>query len=151
MPRRSSPRLARLIPTGLLLGGLLACVACSGGLNPTSGKVTYKGKAIAGAVVVFVPRDAKEDSLRPSGVTKEDGTYTLSTGTKEGARAGEYVVTITWTETVTKKPKTGKISMQDEEVEIRDRLQGRYADPAKSTIQATIKRGGGTIPTFELD
>jgi len=133
-----------------VLGVLLACLACSGGLKPTRGKVTYKGQPIKGAVVVFVPRDDKSTSPRPSGVTGDEGSYSLTTGTREGAPAGEYVVTVTWTE-MTQKPKKGKMSMADEEVEIRDRLGGRYADPAKSTFQATVKSGSNTIPTLDLN
>jgi len=133
-----------------VLGVLLACLACSGGLKPARGKVTYKGQPIKGAVVVFVPRDARSNPHRPSGVTGEDGSYSLTTGTREGAPAGEYVVTVTWTE-VKDKPRKGKVSMADEEAEIRDRLKGRYADPATSTLRATVKGGSNTIPTLELN
>jgi len=140
-----------MIPACLLLGVLLACAACSGGLNSTRGKVTYKGEAIKGAVVVFVPKDAKDNSPRASGTTGEDGTYALTTGTKAGVPAGEYVVTVTWNEVVTKKGKTAAMSMSGDDEEIRDRLQGRYADPGKSPLQATIKSGSNIIPTFELN
>src|SRR5262245_4172855 len=118
MPTSSSPRRARALVLCLLSLALAACLACSSaGLNPTQGKVTYKGEAIKGAVVVFVAKNAKSNSHHPSGVTGEDGSYSLTTGTKEGAPAGEYVVTITWMEAVTKKARTGKVSMQGDEEE----------------------------------
>src|SRR5262249_2502161 len=118
--------------------------------NAVTGKVTYKGEAIKGAVLVFVPTDAK-NTQRPSGTTEEDGSFSLTTGNKKGVPAGEYQVTITWIEYVSKKGKPAKMLMQGEDEEIRDRLQGRYADPTKSKLTATIKNGSNTLPPFDLN
>jgi hypothetical protein len=111
--------------------------------------VTYNGKPIKGAVLVFVPKDTAKaaSAQRPSGVTIEDGTFKLTTGTKQGAPAGEYDVAITWPE---ETKATGKISMKPDDEDPRDRLNGRYADASKSSLTATIKSGTNTLPTFEL-
>src|SRR4051794_13109849 len=130
---------------------LLACAACSGGLNSVTGKVTHKGEGVKGAVLVLVPTDPRTNPERPSGVTGEDGSFSLTTGNKQGAPAGDYQVTITWNEYVTKKGKPAKLSMQGDDEEIRDRLKGRYADPAKSKLSATIKNGSNTLPPFDLN
>jgi len=121
-------------------------------LNTATGKVTYKGDPIKGAVVVFIPKGGGNiNSQRPSGQTGEDGSYSLATGSKPGAPPGEYEVTITWNESKSKsKAKPGKISMDGDEEEVRDRLGGRFAQPGKSGLQASIKSGSNTIPTFEL-
>ena len=74
---------------GLLLA--CCCLSCSSdsGLQPVQGKVLYKNQPIAGALVTFHPKGATDvRTLRPVGMTKEDGTFTLTTGDKEGAPAG---------------------------------------------------------------
>ncbi|HZT79430.1 MAG TPA: hypothetical protein VFA26_04390, partial [Gemmataceae bacterium] len=62
MRRRLAP--VRWLP---LLAALL-CAACSSGLHPVRGKVTYQGQPARGAVVTFHPRgDDGLTAVRPSG------------------------------------------------------------------------------------
>ena len=52
------------------------------------GKLLYKNQPMSGALVTFHPKGADEVSaVRPTGLVKEDGTFTLATGQKEGAPA----------------------------------------------------------------
>lgn len=65
---------------------------------PIKGTVTYNGKALDGASVVYVPRNP--DAPRTSGTTDAEGKFTLSTfvGASEilpGAPADEYKVLVT--------------------------------------------------------
>ena len=133
------------------LATLLGVAGCGGGLSTATGKVTYKGAPVKGAVVVFVPKDPMDTSQRSSGTTGEDGVYHLTTGKLQGVPAGDYLVSVTWIEYVKQKGKPGKGLTQPEEEEVRDRLRGRYADPAKSGLTATIKSGNNAVPTFELN
>jgi hypothetical protein len=130
---------------------LLLCVACSGSsLNSASGKVTYKGSPIKGAIVILHPKGSNINSQRPSGVTDDSGTYTLTTGKKDGAPAGEYVVTITWPEETPAKAK-GKIISTDSNIgDLVDRLKGRYVDSTSSKLTASIKSGSNTIDPIDL-
>jgi hypothetical protein len=147
----TSPWQMRAMRPRLLLLVLLACAGCSGssGLSSASGKVTYQGKGIKGALVFFHPKDGDIQAQRPTGVTREDGSFTLTTGTKEGAPVGQYTVTITWPEEQT-APKFKPGSTEPDEKPATDRLGGRYADPKTSTLQATIKSGSNTLPPFDL-
>jgi hypothetical protein len=129
------------------------CWACSGaGLNTVEGKVNVNGAPAKGAVVIFHPKggDTSANAQRPSGVTKEDGTFTLGTGTKPGAPVGEYTVTITWPEEVG-PPKFKKGSMELDNPTPADRLKGRFANAASSTLKATIKSGANKLDPFELN
>jgi hypothetical protein len=124
-------------------------MSCGGGLNPVEGKVLYNGEPAVGAVVIFHPKeDDSITTLRPSGVVGEDGTFTLST-TKpgDGAATGEYLVTIVWPEQA--KPGKPSFSMEPPP-EPPDRLNGRYADRAKSGLSAVVKPGKNRLPTFEI-
>src|SRR5437660_12226619 len=102
----------------------LCCLSCSGGserLNPVQGKMLYKNQPMSGALVTFHPKGTDDvNTIRPTGLVKEDGTFTLTTGPKDGAPAGEYVVTVIWSE-VSSKSKKG---FSTEMPATQDRLKG---------------------------
>jgi hypothetical protein len=110
--------------------------------------VRVDGQPAKGAVVVFHPK--ADDSLtaqRPSGVVGADGAFTLSTTQPgDGAAAGEYVVTIVWPE---EREPPSTLSMEPPP-EAPDRLQGRYADRARSGLSAVVKPGTNQLPPFEI-
>ena len=152
MSSRSHPtRLVSLTLSGLVYLGLLGC---SGGekLNTVSGKVFFRDQPLAGALVTFHPKAAMNDVKveRPTGLTKEDGTFTITTGQKEGAAPGEYVVTIICSE-VPKADgsKKGK-SFGTGDIDTVDRLQGAYANMAASKIVVVIKAGNNELEPFNL-
>ena len=78
---------------------LLAVSGCSSSKGyPVSGKVLVNGQPAAGAIVVLTPV-ANPGSMdkKPSGMTKDDGTFVLNTLTdSDGVVPGDYLVTITW-------------------------------------------------------
>lgn len=73
---------------------LVAMAGCSDGLNlvGVSGTVTFDGRPLEGATVVFRPKQG-----RPSaGTTDAQGRYVLRyTAEKRGSLAGEHTVSIT--------------------------------------------------------
>ena len=81
---------SRPLPRGwwLAVPLVVAGLSCSGSrtpLHPVQGQVTYQGKPIGGALVTFHPKGANEvTAVRPTGLTREDGTFTLVTGKEEG-------------------------------------------------------------------
>jgi len=134
---------------GLLLLAAVACASCSkGGLNPVQGKVLYKGQPLEGAVVTFHPKGAGKSItlLRPIGRSGADGTFTVTTGDKEGAPAGEYVVTLVCPEVVNLAK--GKISTAPPET--KDRFQGAYAKSETSHLRAEVKAGPNQLEPFQL-
>jgi hypothetical protein len=75
--------------------GLLALVSVGCGdkgpkLYPATGTVTYEGKPLADASILFVPQGG-----RPSiGTTDASGKFSMTTNGKPGVPAGTYSVTI---------------------------------------------------------
>jgi hypothetical protein len=135
----------------LPLAAALFCVSCSGNkLNTVQGKVLYQGQAAKGAQVVFHPK-GKDDllTIRPTGITGEDGTFTLTSGKDAGAPAGEYVVTIIWPEEPPAAKNAPKITMEGPPTPP-DRLKGRYANREASTFTAVIKSGANQLEPFDL-
>lgn len=122
----------------------LACISCSNGRHPVSGKVSYKGQPAAGAAVFF-----KRQGVDPMnehmimGVVQEDGSFTLVCGAQgNGAPPGEYDVLIEW--------KQGPNRGRGRTLTLPDKLKGRYADPNRPLFHATIKAGANTLPPYEL-
>jgi len=141
-PIRYRPGLFLLIPL------LCLPVACSdSGLHSVRGTVTHKGTPIKGAVIFFHPKGGDLNSLRPSAVTASDGSFSLTTGQKDGAPAGQYAVTVIWPE----EPKDpGKIRAAPDETSPKDRLGGRYRDPKSSNLSATVNSGSNRLDPFDL-
>jgi hypothetical protein len=139
----------------MLLGFIsLAGLSCSSSdkLNPVKGKVVFKGEPLAGALVSFHPKGGTDvKTMATTGLTKEDGTFTVVTGQKEGAPAGEYVVTIICT-AVAKPDPSKKVSkvISTGEIETIDVLGGAYANKANSKLTATIKSGNNELEPFDL-
>jgi hypothetical protein len=129
----------------------LVCTSCGGGggLEPVRGKVLYKGEPAKGAVVSFHPVAGNElDTIPPTGVAGEDGSFSLSTRKPDdGAAPGHYVVTVVWPEPPGLKKAKGGIP---ERGAAADQLKGNYADKAKSTLKVEIKKGTNQLEPFDL-
>ncbi|MCI0378410.1 MAG: DUF4198 domain-containing protein [Gemmataceae bacterium] len=143
-------RPVHLLGRGFLCGIVCASFACSSSgesLNPVQGKVLSEKQPAAGVVLTFHPKGGDPvKTIRPIGLTKADGSFTLTTGEKEGAAPGEYVVTFIWPEEIAKK----KGDFSTEPADSRDRLDGKYADPGRSQYKAQIKHGRNELEAFHL-
>lgn len=131
----------------------LAGIACSGatGLNPVEGKVLYKKGPVKGAAVTFHPKAGDPiKAIRPTGFTKDDGTFTLTTGDREGAPAGEYVVTFTWPKEVPVKAKKPVGTDWGGPPDAPDYFGGAYADLNTSAFKVEIKAGPNKLEPFVL-
>ncbi|HWB10072.1 MAG TPA: carboxypeptidase-like regulatory domain-containing protein [Pirellulales bacterium] len=94
----------------IALGLFVPILGCKGGEKPATvpvtGTVTYKGAALAGAAVSFIP---KQDGQRgASGTTDEQGHFKLQTylggdTTVGGAVPGDYAVTVSKRENLTEQ------------------------------------------------
>jgi hypothetical protein len=72
-----------------------------------------------GAIVTLIPADGS--GTGSFGHADKNGDYQVSTyRSGDGAPAGDYLIAITWGETV-------------------DRLKGAYADPTKTRLKATVQ------------
>lgn len=74
----------------LLIAASVGCGSSGPKNYPVSGTVTFDGKPVDGATVMFIPQ-----SGRPGmGVTDASGKYTIATSGQPGAPTGSYEVTI---------------------------------------------------------
>lgn len=116
-------------------------------LNPVEGKVLHQDKPLAGALVAFHPETATDiNTENPVGLSKEDGTFRLTTGQEEGARAGRYKVTIICSQV----PVTAKKSFSTGGVDSVDILKGAYAQVETSNFAVEIKPGPNQLEPFNL-
>ena len=137
------------------LSALAACVAGCGGTSrpavyPVTGHVFFQKKTpAAGAFVVFQPAtDALEKSMaaRPFAKVESDGSFTLTTyEAGDGAPEGEYGVTVVWAPPVASKGPR----ITDGDAALPDKLGGRYGNPKKPALKASVKQGDNTFE-FEV-
>jgi len=126
---------------GLVLVVVALLCGCSGSnrdrvpVHPVTGKVLVDGQPPEGATVVFHPVSSTEEMAhKPAARVQADGTFQVTTyEAHDGAPAGEYVVTVTWS-----APPTP------------DRLGGKYSDPETSQLQVTVTEGENLLKPFEL-
>jgi hypothetical protein len=127
----------------------LLMAGCSGsgigGTAPVTGKVTYKGQPVEGAVVSFI---GEGDSTRvATAVSGAGGVYELSTLENKGALPGKYSVTVTKSETA-----TGAAQSMEEAAKAlapppasKELLPAKYAIPGQSPLKFEVKSGSNTI------
>jgi hypothetical protein len=111
-------------------------------LYPVSGKVLVKDQPADGAQVVFQPTGgATEQKPMAYGTVAADGSFKLRTEPHgEGAAPGDYDVMVTWM-AVDPKDEMGRIA----------KLPGKWADPAKPLLKATVKESNNELEPFRLN
>jgi hypothetical protein len=129
-----------------LLAGVWPILAGCGGsagvpVHPVRGQVLFKERPTPGALVVFRPlADSEETSIYPRGYVDDDGSFELTTHTKDdGAPAGAYAVTVSWRQQ----------SDEDEDAGP-NLLPNRYLLPKTSDLRVEVKPGVNELPPFRL-
>ncbi|MDA1017506.1 MAG: hypothetical protein O3A00_23995 [Planctomycetota bacterium] len=129
-------------------------------LEPVSGKVTVKGKAVEGALVSFWAEGAARAA---SGTTDAEGKFQLTTfDTGDGAVLGEHTVTISKQDASANMktasaddPSAGYGAAMDAAAKGKTSALGKHALPAKYANQGTsgLKRtvAKGSPNTFDFD
>lgn len=150
-----SVRVPLIAGIGLWLIGLCGCGPRTGlhGLAPVEGTVTFRGKAVEGATVVFVPATAGKRAA--IGMTDVSGRFRLTTKDPgDGALPGPYAIAVSKTEV------SGGLSAAEAEQwswkrenvgkyppapTITEYLPGRYKTATTSGLQATVTAGRNTV------
>jgi hypothetical protein len=114
---------------------------------PVSGTITMDGQPLASAGIMFLPR-GETRGTGAFGMSDAAGKYSLkSDHGGPGAPEGEYAVTIS---RVLNRDGTPYLPNPDvAEAGERETLPGIYSDSMKTTLTATVPKGGDTI-NFEL-
>ena len=148
----------------LLGAGLFGLSSIGCGANsklpvyPVHGNVLRHGEPAEGALVIFHPLDKAKDvgevvPPRPSGRVQSDGSFSLTTSQpNDGARAGDYQVSIVWFQEAASQAAGGLGGRGSEpKAGAKDQLQGKYALPEQSGLTATITPGSNQLEPFELE
>jgi hypothetical protein len=147
---RPRPSTVQIVLVACLAFIPLACGGPEGRvpLFEAFGTVTYQGKPLPGAFVLFRKEVIDPNVPSPTATTGEDGSFVLTTyEDKDGAPAGDYLVAIS---TAPRTPTEKKVSLTKVELPV-DHLKGRYGDPKTSGLKVTIKSGGNKLGPFDLN
>ena len=136
----------RLPPVAICVVSLLMVCGCGGGDRPdtiaTSGIVTYQGKPVEGAQVMFTSEVARPASATTDGA----GRFELTTfRSGDGAVASEYCITITKSEILPTEDTNNPYA------QTRNALPGKYANPQTTPLTAKIVGGSPTELSFALE
>ena len=125
--------------------GLALLVGCDSGTGsgtvPVSGKVTYKGAPVEGAIVTFVPEGTGRTA---TATTSAGGVFTLTTVDASGAMPGKYKVTVDKVE----YGAGGSSSMEEaargsaDEGQAKRVLPAKYAEAASTPLAMEVPSGG---------
>jgi hypothetical protein len=145
----------------LLFAGLFLSAGCGGGpakvdVYPVRGECFVGDQPAQGALIVLHPAEGAASSAahaHPHAVVEADGSFQISTyEAGDGAPPGKYVAVVTWPQ----------LNAADESSEVEtptdseglpladDRLNGRYADPAKSILHVNIEAQPNQLSRFHL-
>lgn len=134
--------LTRCMPLLLLTALAAGCGDSRPAPSPVTGVVTFKGKPVEGAHVVFYT-----EGTRPAmATTNAEGQFSLLTWQPgDGALAGQAVVCVTKEKTVKRKSDDPYASSSVSE------LPEIYRIPSKSPLRAEVKPNVPNEFKFELD
>lgn len=127
---------------------VMGWMGCSSGevpavpVFPTTGRVVFEGRPAAGAFLTFHPKSDGGRTSPSTATAGTDGAFSLTTETKDdGAPAGEYAVTVTWSPPV----KRG-----GELVAGPDLIPKRYGRVETTPLRATIAETANALEPFEI-
>lgn len=128
----------------LLLFALVGCSSSGPACYPVRGQVLYRGQPAREATVVFHSVNSPAPSTtQPFAITDSDGRFAITTvQPKDGARPGEYSVTVTLRALVQR----GEEAVR----EGKHLLPIRYAMPKTSGLRATVQAGENELTPWHL-
>jgi hypothetical protein len=148
-------RISMIVMIGACFVGAIGCGTKTRleGLVPVEGTLTFQGKAVEAATVVFVPATAATRAA--VGRTDAAGRFSLTTKDPgDGAAPGPYLITVSKTETSgglsaaeaeqwsRRRENVGKYPPRPKITEL---LPKRYKVANTSGLQATVSPGRNTI------
>lgn len=115
-------------------------------LLPVSGTITRDGKPLAHAVVTFLPKTG----LPGVAETGADGSYTLKTASRDGLKAGDYKVAVSYLVSAEGEPQglgpRNSIAVPKSMLTAKEKILPEYADLGRTTLTAKVEPGKTTFP-----
>lgn len=132
-------------PWPLVAAAVVLAVGCSDGGRerfPVHGRVTFNGKPVAEAMVVFHRQaGVSDDRQKPIAVTDPNGTFALTTDRPgDGAAPGKYAITV--------ELRAERMVGEELVREGRNLLPARYARPESSGLTCHVE---GQVDALAID
>lgn len=125
--------------------GLGGCRRGPAPIIAVTGKVTFKGSAVPGGIIVFCPdRSRGHGGPIAAGIIENDGSYVLKTEDKPGAAPGWYRVTLVSHDSSI-QPASGRYAIPG------SLLPEKYRDPELSQLACEVQPDRPNRIDFNLD
>jgi hypothetical protein len=114
---------------------------------PVRGQVSYGGKPIPGAVIVFhAQNDPELAGMRPTAHVKADGSFAVTTyDSGDGCPAGVYALTVSWHKQV-----AAREGQEESDAPLLALLPPRFGRPETSGLRATVEKRPNELPLIYL-
>jgi hypothetical protein len=133
-----------------MMGLLFSGCGSGSGLQPLSGKVVVGDKPAVGAMIMFhLDGNGDMNAIPATAIAREDGTFTIATGTESGVKPGKYIATVVWPDPNVKLTDAQRM-MGINPSDAPDLLKGRFATREKSTLKVEVRPGQDKLDPFDL-
>ncbi|MCC9609391.1 carboxypeptidase-like regulatory domain-containing protein [Blastopirellula sp. JC732] len=117
--------------------------------TPVTGKVTYKGAAVEGAAVKFLPSNS--EAKIANATSGADGTYAISTFEPgDGAMAGKYKITVRKLVSVQQGVQQDGEHAGEPDYVNKDMLPKKYMSVDDTPLEFEVNAGGDNAFDIEL-
>jgi hypothetical protein len=151
-------KLATLIPVCIILAITTGCAKKPRlAVAPVRGTVTYKGRGVPNAVVIFFPVDETAEivkKLRPFAYADDQGNFEIKTYVNgDGAPPGKYRVSVVAVSSAPTTSHDASPANQGERkmvVAIPPEVTKKYGNVETSGLQVTVESGENNLAPFTL-
>jgi hypothetical protein len=138
---------------------LMVLSGCGGGgkklaVVPVKGAIKADGTALAGAQVLFVPKNPSKETLSATGTTDDQGQYTLSAGTYNGVPIGDYNVVVKHFSAIDGKALPAELANNAEQMiaagRAKSTLPKAYSEPQRTPLSITVSADKSSGYDFDI-
>ena len=118
---------------------------------PTSGKILYQGKPLAGIILIFHPADENQ-KIKSQATTGDDGKFVATTfKTADGAPEGDYTITLTVSSNESDSAREDAAIERKSRKEGQVRFPPKYQNPATSSLKVKVTKNQPDLGILEIN
>ena len=118
---------------------------------PTSGKIVYQGKPLAGIILIFHSTDVNQ-KIKSQATTDNDGKFVATTfKTADGAPEGDYTITLVVPSNESDSAREDAAIERKSRKEGQVRFPSKYQNPATSPLKIKVTKNQPDLGILEIN